>query len=48
MTDDSTIQERVIDELGWLPLVDATHIGVAVRQGVVELSGFKPSASRLA
>ena len=39
MTDDMTIQKRVIDELEWSVLVDATHIGVAVRQGIVELTG---------
>jgi osmotically-inducible protein OsmY len=39
MTDDTTIQRRVLDELEWSPLVDATHIGVAVRQGIVELTG---------
>ena len=39
MTHDATIQKRVLDELEWAPLVDARHIGVAVREGIVELIG---------
>ncbi len=43
MTDDQTLQQRVMDELGFDPTVDAAHIGVAARQGVVTLSGHVDS-----
>jgi len=43
MTDDAIIQERVLEELEWSPWVDPTHIGVAVRQGIVELTGHVES-----
>src|SRR5271165_4144700 len=40
MPDDLTLQTMVIDELAWEPSIDAAHIGVAVKNGVVTLSGF--------
>ena len=39
MNDDLKLQQRVIDELDFEPVVDAAHIGVSVRDGVVTLSG---------
>jgi osmotically-inducible protein OsmY len=36
---DSDLQEDVLHELEWEPSVDAAHIGVAVKGGVVTLSG---------
>jgi osmotically-inducible protein OsmY len=40
---DSEIQEDVMRELRWEPSVDATHIGVAVKDGIVTLTGQVPS-----
>ncbi|MBV8568333.1 MAG: BON domain-containing protein [Methylobacteriaceae bacterium] len=37
--DDKTLRQMVIDELDFEPSVDAAHIGVAVENGVVTLSG---------
>ena len=39
MPDDTTLQAMVMDELAWTPDVDAAHIGVAARNGVITLSG---------
>ncbi|OYV38438.1 MAG: hypothetical protein B7Z80_10030 [Rhodospirillales bacterium 20-64-7] len=39
MSMDSELQKRVLAELEWEPTVDAAHIGVAARGGVVTLSG---------
>jgi osmotically-inducible protein OsmY len=39
MTNDETIRQNVLDHLNWSPHVNATHIGVAVRDGIVELTG---------
>lgn len=39
MKEDLQLQQRVIDELEFEPRVDAAHIGVSVRDGVVTLSG---------
>lgn len=39
MTDDANLQQRVIDELQFDPSLDAAHVGVSVRSGVVTLSG---------
>lgn len=36
---DKTIQKAVLDELTWEPSVDAAHVGVSVRDGVVTLDG---------
>lgn len=44
---DKSIRQAVLDELDWEPRVDAAHIGVAVEDGVVTLSGHVESyASR--
>ena len=43
MKTDATIQKDVIDELKWCPSVAHEHIGVAVKDGVVTLSGYVPS-----
>jgi osmotically-inducible protein OsmY len=43
MKDDLLLQQRVIDELEFEPCVDAAHIGVSVRGGVVTLSGHVDS-----
>ncbi|MBS1523523.1 MAG: BON domain-containing protein [Bacteroidetes bacterium] len=39
MKTDSEIQEDVMAELKWEPMLNATEIGVAVKEGVVTLSG---------
>ncbi len=39
MKTDSEIQKDVMDELGWEPLLNATEIGVAVKNAIVTLSG---------
>src|SRR5215471_2804677 len=36
---DNTLQQAVIDELTWEPSVNAGHIGVTARDGVITLSG---------
>jgi len=47
--DDKTLRQNVMDELEFEPAVDATHIGVAVENGVVSLSGHVESyAEKLA
>ena len=40
MRPDSEIKRDVEDELRWEPNVDPTDIAVAVRNGVVTLTGF--------
>jgi osmotically-inducible protein OsmY len=40
MPDDMTLEAMVMDELAWTPNVDAAHIGVAARSGVITLSGI--------
>lgn len=37
--DDEALQEDVLEELKWDPETDAAHIGVAVKDGAVTLSG---------
>jgi osmotically-inducible protein OsmY len=43
MRTDSELQRDVLDELRWEPSVDAAHIGVSVKDGVVTLSGHVSS-----
>lgn len=43
MKSDAQLQRDVLDELSWEPSVDAAHIGVSVKDGVVTLSGHVPS-----
>ena len=40
MTSDEEIKRDVEDELRWDPDIDATDIAVAVKNGVVTLTGF--------
>lgn len=46
MNTDSDIKKHVEDELQWDPDLDATDIAVAVKNGVVTLTGFAPSYSQ--
>ena len=39
MSNDEIIRQSVLEDLKWSPRVNAAHIGVAVRNGIVELSG---------
>jgi len=39
MKTDTDIQQHIIDQLNWEPSIDASHIVVAVRDGVVTLNG---------
>lgn len=39
MNKDFEIQKNVMEQLAWEPLLNATEIGVAVKQGIVTLSG---------
>ena len=43
MKHDIALQEDVLEELKWEPSVNAAHIGVSVKEGVVTLSGHVPS-----
>ena len=40
---DKTLREEVMDELEWEPSINAEHIGVAVEEGVVTLTGHVES-----
>lgn len=40
---DSQLQRDVLDELEWEPSINASDIGVAVKDGIVTLSGSVPS-----
>jgi len=39
MLDDKQLKQAVLDELNWDPRVNSAHIGVAVKDGVVTVSG---------
>ena len=43
MNDDRVLQQRVMDELAFDPMVDAANIGVAARDGIVTLAGHAKS-----
>src|SRR6516164_6057387 len=43
MNEDLQLQQRVIDALEFEPSVDAAHVGVSARDGVVTLSGHVSS-----
>ncbi len=43
MKTDSELQHDVLDELKWEPSMDAAHIGVSAKDGVVTLSGHVSS-----
>lgn len=42
MKSDKDLQHDVLDELKWEPSVNAAHIGVTAREGVVTLTGHVP------
>lgn len=46
MKTDSEIQKHVMDELSWLPFLNAHEIGVAVKDGIVTLSGTVDTYSK--
>lgn len=46
MTIDSQLQQAVLAEFNWEPSVDAGHIGVTARDGVITLSGHVNSYAR--
>ncbi|MEN0054231.1 MAG: BON domain-containing protein [Mucilaginibacter sp.] len=48
MKTDSEIQKQVMEELKWEPILNATEIGVAVKHGVVTLSGQVSTYSKKA
>lgn len=43
MKSDAILRDDIIDELNWEPSVDSSKIGVAVKDGIVTLSGTVPS-----
>lgn len=43
MKSDYQIQEDVMEELKWKPFLEASEIGVAVKNGVVTFSGHVDS-----
>ena len=43
MTTDHTLKDEVLAELAWEPMVNADHIGVTARDGVVTLTGHVES-----
>jgi osmotically-inducible protein OsmY len=43
---DKEIRDAVLRELEWEPMVQSTEIGVAVKDGIVTLSGFVDSYSK--
>ena len=43
MSKDALLQQAVADELEWEPTVNAAHIGVTARDGVVTLTGQVPT-----
>lgn len=43
MKSDAALRDDVLEELKWEPSVNAAHIGVSVRDGIVTLSGHVPS-----
>ena len=46
MSNDHALQEDVVDELRWDPEVQATEVGVTVKDGVVTLRGEVSSLSQ--
>jgi osmotically-inducible protein OsmY len=45
MKTDTELQRDVLDELKWEPSVNAAHVGVSVKDGIVTLTGHVPSFS---
>ena len=46
MKTDAELQQHVMDELKWEPTIHAAAIGVAVKDGVVTLSGSVDSYAK--
>ena len=46
MKSDSQIQQDVMEELKWQPFLSSSEIGVAVKNGIVTLSGRVDSYSK--
>ncbi|WP_431200600.1 BON domain-containing protein [Mucilaginibacter sp. P19] len=46
MKTDSQIQKDVMDELKWQPFLNSSAIGVAVKNGIVTLSGTVDTFSK--
>ena len=46
MKNDQQLQQDVMDELKWDPILTASEIGVSVKNGVVTLSGYVNSYSK--
>ena len=46
MKSDNQIQKDVMDELKWQPFLNASEIGVAVKNGIVTLSGQTDTYSK--
>jgi osmotically-inducible protein OsmY len=47
MKTDSQIQKDVMDELKWQPFLNSSEVGVAVKDGIVTLSGIVDTYWRL-
>jgi osmotically-inducible protein OsmY len=43
MSDDATLKQAVLDELKWEPSVNAAHVGVSARDGIITLMGHVDS-----
>ena len=41
--DDRSLRQSIIEELAWQPSIDSANIGVAVCEGVVNLTGQAPT-----
>jgi osmotically-inducible protein OsmY len=48
MSKDSELKKVVLDELSWEPSVDAAHIGVTAKDGVITLTGHVDNYSNKA
>ncbi|MGZ8559067.1 MAG: BON domain-containing protein, partial [Chitinophagaceae bacterium] len=46
MKSDSQIQKDVIEQMKWEPFLNASEIGVSVKNGIVTLSGQVDSYSK--
>ncbi|MBS1688083.1 MAG: BON domain-containing protein [Bacteroidetes bacterium] len=46
MKNDQQLQQDVMDELKWDPILNASEIGVSVKKGIVTLSGYVNSYSK--
>lgn len=48
MKTNSALQQNVLDELKWEPMVDHSQIGVTAKEGVITLTGFVPNYAQKA